>query len=456
MAAAVATAVPAAAAAGPGLPSDRPGRGMGSGGLRTAAPHGPCDPGAQGGEALLEIHTPAGRVVGCTHGPDPAPAAVRLDRPVSSVALARTSQATAATPTAAPCIGDGISGPRVQAIYAFPADRTSRYGEVEPLIQGWAGRVDELVDASAAETGGVRRMRFVTDAGCRVIVDQVRLSAGGDDTFANTIGELRALGYTRPDRKYLVWMDGAVPAPYCGIAQMYPDDAPSPDNSNNGNPAVPGMFVRVDAPCWGNAAFPVELHELMHSLGAVQASSPHATSAYPPPAGGHCTDEYDVLCYDDDGAGPATTTVACPGGPEERRLDCGHDDYFHTDPPPGSYLDTHWNVADSGFLESEALPADACPPDAGVAVSLATSRRVVPRGAKVALRVQGASCAPLLDDTAVLRMGGPMRVRGFDEGNRAVFRVQVERRTVFRAFAYDQDGVLTGASNRIRVRVRRR
>jgi hypothetical protein len=39
----------------------------------------------------------------------------------------------------------------------------------------------------------------------------------------------------------------------------------------------------------------------------------------------------------------------CPAS-HEKLFDCNHDDYYHTSPPSGSYLDTYWNTANSSFL----------------------------------------------------------------------------------------------------------
>jgi hypothetical protein len=332
----------------PPVPAERPGRGLIYDGLQPATDGGPCDPGHEG---HFEIRSNGGRLLGCTHGPDPAPAGENLASP-STPAL--RSDGVAHTESV-PCIGDGVSGYRVQAVYAHPADMASRYGVVAAAIHGYAAaNVDDVVAASAAETGGSRRVRFVTDGSCQLDVDEVRLSATGDDTFSNTINELRGLGYTRADRKYLVWMDTPAgrSSVYCGIGQLYYDETDAVTNLNNGRASIQGMFARVDAGCWGSNGTPVEAHELMHNLGGVQRNAPHSTNRFPSPAGGHCTDDYDVMCYDDDGSGPATATVACSSTIAERRFDCGHDDYFSTSPVPGSYLDTHWNSADSRFLDA--------------------------------------------------------------------------------------------------------
>ncbi|MFN2591027.1 MAG: hypothetical protein ABR518_09695 [Actinomycetota bacterium] len=58
------------------------------------------------------------------------------------------------------------------------------------------------------------------------------------------------------------------------------------------------------------------------------------------------------MCYDDDGEGPSDVEIVCSDTTHERVLDCNHDDYFSTDPAAGSYLDTHWNLADSSFLNA--------------------------------------------------------------------------------------------------------
>jgi hypothetical protein len=203
------------------------------------------------------------------------------------------------------------------------------------------------VAASAWETGGSRAVRFVTDPSCQLVVDHVVLSPAADDDFGTTISELRAKGYVATDRKYMVWMDAAV---VCGIAQFYADDHDGPSNLSNGSPLVQGEVERTDTGCWGlgGTNTPVEAHELLHTLGSVQNSAPHSTSRFPQSPGAHCTDDRDTMCYAD---GPGVIVdIVCTDPFHERRLDCGHDDYFSTAPTPGSYLDTHWNSADNSFL----------------------------------------------------------------------------------------------------------
>ena len=90
------------------------------------------------------------------------------------------------------------------------------------------------------------------------------------------------------------------------------------------------------------------LHEVMHTLGAVQPSAPHFSG------GAHCYELYDAMCYTPKDGTANVFVRNCeivgeapnPGKP----LDCGNDDYFNPSPAPGSYLAGHWNLYDSGFL----------------------------------------------------------------------------------------------------------
>jgi hypothetical protein len=111
------------------------------------------------------------------------------------------------------------------------------------------------------------------------------------------------------------------------------------------------------------------LHEITHTLGAVQEPAPHSSG------GGHCYDEQDVMCYNDGGpyfvnGGTIQTLCNVPF----QAYDCNGDDYFNAAPAAGSYLATHWNSARSTFMCPLARCQTAgAPPVARLAIPSAWS-----------------------------------------------------------------------------------
>lgn len=243
------------------------------------------------------------------------------------------------------CSGTGTDGNRVQVIYASQVGGTDRYDELLPTLQSYVADVDDTFALSSRESA--RRVRWVADPTCIPVVDHVVLPAGTLDK-PDMVGlktALRDLGYTSPRRKYLVLADAAQ---LCGVADVYVDDRASTSNRNNGGVA---MYARVDTPCWavGRSGHSTPAHELMHMLGAVQPSAPNATAT------GHCTDERDAMCYADGDGQPVRRVCTQPD--DERLFDCDRDDYFDPRPEPVSdYLRTHWNTADSSFLDQVSAP----------------------------------------------------------------------------------------------------
>ncbi|WP_254705754.1 RICIN domain-containing protein [Streptomyces vilmorinianum] len=318
----------------------------------------------------------------CTHGPDAPPKGVNIkadvapavitkapaadpakpasgdaavtegagrpqDAPAADAEGARTAAAAAPEPAASSagqavaagpagqtvqCDGDGSTGNRVQVVYVHGPDR-DRYAEYVASFRKWAADADLIYATSAKETGGVRHIRYVTAADCTPTVLNIELPASALSEFSATNRALAGKGLDRRDRKYMIFADTKV---YCGIGTFAGDERPGQNNQSNFGPS----YGRTDAGCWGGHT---AAHELGHNLGAVNNSAPNTSR------GAHCTDEYDVMCYSDTPYYPRMRYV-CSNQAAENILDCNHDDYFHTNPKSGSYLATHWNMADNQFL----------------------------------------------------------------------------------------------------------
>jgi hypothetical protein len=292
----------------------------------------------------------------CDHGPDVI-ADVTLGLPLESYPQHAAGDLTPQATPGIKCYGDGVSGIRVQAVYVLPPGVSAVAGR-EAQIRGYAAQIETEVSMSAQQTGGERHVRWVTNSSCDLDIKQVRLTSATSSALSSNVNEMLGLGNDRSDRIYLMWVEASV---LCGVGNVSPIDAPTSVNPNTYGP----RFTRVDVPCFGIA----ETHELGHNMGGVQASAPHSTSA------GHCVDEWDIMCYDDHSTNPRTggvvvidhtnKTTSCIGTPDtagtpgtpgtpgtgyNRLYDCNHDDYFHTNPPAGNYLATHWNVANHPVL----------------------------------------------------------------------------------------------------------
>jgi len=321
-----------------------------------------ASPSAYQGLQLNDEHCGIGgyRIVGtelCTHGPDAVPEEFDLTEAV------QPATAELALPAhQIRCDGDGVSGKRVQVIYAHAEDVANRYDQYVASIRLWAAQTDAIYQTSALKTDGYRQLRFVTDLNCEVNVLSLRLPADADDNFQATISALIKAGYYDTNRKYLIFMDAQV---YCGIASVQADSTPTAENLNE---RVPG-YARVDNGCWNGRS---AAHELTHTLGGIQKDAPNSSGGW------HCTDLRDLMCYSDWPNYPSLTTQCSDPG-YDTLLDCNHDDYFHTNPPPASYLDTHWNVANSAYLFTEPLTSTTpvALPTAHLTVSLPTTDLMV-------------------------------------------------------------------------------
>jgi hypothetical protein len=236
--------------------------------------------------------------------------------------------------------GDTFSS-RIIPVYAHNP------GEVDPnATKEIRERLEEMNWALQAEaehmTAPTLPLRFVMDCnalGEPIVHDFPTLRSEGNtiDTVIDTFNEIAVergeYGYGH-SRKYFIW---DIRPEIAGMAYGSKDsDKTASENSNNLSSRHWATTRNWDEPGWPGH----ELHEVFHSLGAVNGEAPFYSSI------GHCEDDHDLMCA----GGPSETFIRCPdkrwAQGLDRLIDCGEDTYLDPIAEPGEWLATHYNLGE--------------------------------------------------------------------------------------------------------------
>lgn len=257
----------------------------------------------------------------------------------------RTSRSSA-TPKI-PCIGNGASGKRIQVVLVhrgrtrLGSTQVLRASDGVSMTVAWANKI---LQDSAAQVGAKRDFRFVTDPKCRLTAKNVWTQ---NPNPAGVVDTMQRVNLKSTNRIYLMILGKGFlnENNLAGWTTVNADE--NPDPRFNATSHVTSYAVIAESDPRAIA------HELAHTMGATHATAPGATW------GGHCKDggyawnyQADVMCYNDEGGAITNVADKCvnDAGRPEAYYDCRKDTYFNPKPKPGSYLATHWNMANSLYL----------------------------------------------------------------------------------------------------------
>lgn len=266
---------------------------------------------------LQAVMSPDGRFLGLSHGADD-------ESTVGSEPGSGSSPATAAAPF---CVEE-VSAPHYfQALHAKAIDDTNSTGSLNASqVRQLIGQANGFLHSEAARFGADINLRFRCVDGLVDVPSLTLPTRLADTTFSTIVADVQALGYSREDVHYYIWFDNRLSTTTLGgQAMISPDARLAGDNENLG---------QAHAAVYGLTRATLTLHEIAHTLGAVQYYAPEANGR------GHCDDGRDVMCYADH-SGSDYRTTACAA----ERFDCGGDTYYNPEPEPDSWLETHWNLA---------------------------------------------------------------------------------------------------------------
>jgi hypothetical protein len=243
--------------------------------------------------------------------------------------------------------------------YGYPSDTTPRASGYKASIRESVATADANMNAQTPQVGGQHFRMFCADDRRVTVktIDLVPIGADNSFTFDDMIDSLldrvdNGLGdadMNTPRFTYVVFVDN-VECCYgpAGQATLYWDDRPDPQANFNNRVGSGPRFAMVEIRDDPVAEAFVFMHEVGHTIGAVQISAPHSTGW------GHCYTSVDVMCSFDGGpwftGGGAMQSVCTQPPVGEFIFDCEGRDYYDPHPPRGSYLAKHWNTSDSGWL----------------------------------------------------------------------------------------------------------
>ena len=249
--------------------------------------------------------------------------------------------------------GSAGDAPHIKVVYAYASDVGDRFGLFGTAIQLYTKAAAAKVALSSNKT-----LRLDRGSSCGSAFLDIQTVALGhpvaDYATRSVLDDIQSRLPDRPGVNYLVFVDFALPVLSAAAGSWAPDDSPWATNAAN----LPAHSRYAYLEGGGTDFFGSEqaasqyadqvLHEVLHTLGAVQPSARHFSG------GAHCYELFDVMCYTPKDGTADVFLRDCDlvgGAPNPGKpLDCGSDDYFNPSPPPGSYLAGHWNVYDSGFL----------------------------------------------------------------------------------------------------------
>jgi len=247
---------------------------------------------------------------------------------------------------------------RVYVVYSHPEGVADRYDDKVAAIRNRVQRMNwKLIQEGYRSSGNqiAAQYRVRCASGTQTIyVSNIesKANAGGSGdpdpnsalNIRNSVEEVLGTPTGSQARKYLILAekDSGTPTGWGWFADYerhWIKDASLNYNNNRTSSAV--IFEEQ----WG---LHNTVHEVGHTLGAVNVTYPKATS------NAHCIDGWDLMCYRDGSTEAASyTESACSSGsgyntPDLVPFDCRKDTFFDTSTEAGENLRGKWNLGWSG------------------------------------------------------------------------------------------------------------